>query len=129
MQTDAEGRTTRWTYDAVGRQTNRTLSLGQIENFGYDANGNRTSHTDIVGETHTFDNDVNDCLITESYADGAEKTHVYDAKGNRMASTIVDTGRAPGAIPMMPATALSKKHNPTAADSAITTMRQVTRRG
>ena len=88
--TDAEGRTTSWAYDALGRPISRTLPMDQTETYGYDANSNRISHTDFNGQTHTMSYDNLDRMVSASYADGSAHSYVYDAEGNRTQSQIND---------------------------------------
>jgi len=54
MQTDAEARTTRWTHDAGGRETSRTLPGGQRETSEYNLAGERIAHTDFNGATTRY---------------------------------------------------------------------------
>lgn len=63
-QTDAEGRTTDWSYDTLGRVLSRTLPLGQQESSQYDAVGNRSRMTDFNGQITTYSYDSRDRLIS-----------------------------------------------------------------
>lgn len=49
-QQDAEGRVTRWEFDANSRITARVLPAGQRETFSYDSEGRRTGHADFKGK-------------------------------------------------------------------------------
>jgi len=50
-QVDAENRTTRYEYDALGRRTRRELPLGMFELTRYDPVGNLTNRTDFKNKT------------------------------------------------------------------------------
>jgi len=89
-QTDAEGRTTHWTYDYQGRVLSRTLPMGQTETFSYDSAGNRLSHTDFNGETTTYQHDSNGRLVRAFYSDGSVESFSFDAVGNRLSATTVE---------------------------------------
>ena len=80
-QTDAEGRITRWEYDALGRVTARILPMGQRETFAYDAVGNVLVHVDFNGQVTTSEYDSLNRLTKKTYADGIVETWTYDAAG------------------------------------------------
>ncbi len=104
-QTDAEGRTTTWTYDLHGRVLTRTLPLLQQESFVYtdgqgcqpDAGINCAStvsprltvHTDFNGDTITSAYDVMGRVISMVYSkDG--NTEVYTYYENDQVHTVTD---------------------------------------
>jgi RHS repeat-associated protein len=82
-QTDAAGRTTRWTHDRMGRETSRTLPMGQVETTTYDAVGRRLTHTSFAGQITRHAHDAADRIVRTDYADGRVETHVYNAVGER----------------------------------------------
>ncbi|QYF93556.1 GIY-YIG nuclease family protein [Massilia sp. PAMC28688] len=53
-QLDAEGRITRWTYDASNRVTRRTLPDDRFESFAYDAAGRLVAWADFAGLTTRY---------------------------------------------------------------------------
>ncbi|WP_431685685.1 Ig-like domain-containing protein [Hahella sp. NBU794] len=83
----AEGRTTRWTYDTMGRVLTRTLPMGQMESFSYDVAGRLLSHTDFNGQATAYTYDVNDQVSRIDYADGEVETFTYNAMGARLTAT------------------------------------------
>ncbi|PWQ99704.1 RHS repeat domain-containing protein, partial [Leucothrix arctica] len=80
-QTDAEGRTTHWSYDNLGRVTSRTLPMGQFETFEYDVSGNRIAHTDFKGQRTDTEYDINNRPILQTIAGTITKSWTYDAVG------------------------------------------------
>jgi RHS repeat-associated protein len=64
-QIDAESRTTRFEYDALGRRTKRILPLNQFETYAYDVAGRMTNRTDFNGRTTTFIHDVMNRLVAK----------------------------------------------------------------
>jgi len=87
-QTDAEGRTTHWEYDALGRVTKRTLPLGQSETMTYDPVGNMLTHTDFKGQTTTYVYNNMNRRTQAIYADGRIEQWSYDANGNTLTASI-----------------------------------------
>lgn len=87
-QTDAEGRSTVWAYDDLGRVSSRTLPLGQRESFAYDAVGNRTQRVDFNGALSTVAYDSSDRPTQHSYADGTVVSTSYTPSGQ--IDTVVD---------------------------------------
>ena len=88
-QTDAEGRTTRWTYDRGGRALSRALPLGQTESSTYDAGGRRDSQTDFNGKTTRYEYDAQQWLSRIVFPDNAgTRTFTYTADGQR--DTVTD---------------------------------------
>jgi YD repeat-containing protein len=53
-QTDAEGRVTRWEYDALGRETARVLPGGEREEKRYNAAGELVEHTEFRGRVTRY---------------------------------------------------------------------------
>lgn len=62
-QTDAEGHTTRFEYDAMGRPTATILPNGDRETMAYDAFDNLVARTDFGGFTTTYRYDARDRVI------------------------------------------------------------------
>ena len=85
-QTDAEGRITRWSFDAAGRPLTRTLPDGQTEAFSYDLGGNLTRHVDFNGEATQYAYDSLGRLTLTLYPDGSSLALTYSADG-QVAST------------------------------------------
>ncbi len=82
-QTDAEGRVTRWEYDAMGRETARVLPLGQREEKGYNAAGELIESTDFNGVTTRYSYDPAGRLATIDYASDADVSTTYTDAGER----------------------------------------------
>jgi RHS repeat-associated protein len=64
-QTDALGRSTHWSYDALDRVTGRELPDATRETNGYDAVGNLVAKTTFAGERLSFQYDVMDRLASQ----------------------------------------------------------------
>ena len=90
-QTDAEGRITKWEYDAANRVTARILPGGQRETFAYDATGNLSTKTDFNGKTTSYSVDVLGRITGEVRPDGTAITTTYTASG-QLASVTVSGG-------------------------------------
>jgi YD repeat-containing protein len=71
-QTDAAGRSTRWTYDRMGREISRTLPLGQVETKTYNEAGELTSVTDFTGKTTRWTHDATGRVATIDYPNDAD---------------------------------------------------------
>jgi RHS repeat-associated protein len=77
-QTDANGHTTRWTYDTFGRVTSRTLPEGMTETFEYLDAQNIVIHTDFNGDTITTTRDAMGQVETVLYSkDGVLESYTY----------------------------------------------------
>lgn len=86
---DANGNTTNFSYDELGRlkrdKTPRPQgsdSSGNTTWYSYDANGNLVSRTDANSATINYTYDAIGRPLTKSYPDGSTTTFTYDAKGN-----------------------------------------------
>lgn len=79
--TDAQGRITKYAYDANGNITSRTDPAGKITTFVYDANWNITKTTDPLGNIRTFTYDANNNLTGTTSPLGLATTMVVDSKG------------------------------------------------
>lgn len=86
-QTDAEGRTTQWEYDAMGRETARILPGGQREEKRYNAAGELVEHTDFNGATTRYEYDAAGRLARIDYPRDADHRFAYDAVGQRTTAT------------------------------------------
>ncbi|WP_017324319.1 RHS repeat-associated core domain-containing protein [Synechococcus sp. PCC 7336] len=75
------GRTTRFGYDALDRQTRITDALGNSTLFGYDAVGNLTSQADALGNTTRFVYDELNREIATIDPLGFTTTSTYTAVG------------------------------------------------
>ena len=94
-QTDSDGKTTDYYYDAEGRCIQTTDSDGQTTTYQYDLDGNQTSMTDPDGNTTTtaYDLDGNKISQTVTNSSGAtvgSQQWSYDADGNCTSSTDAD---------------------------------------
>ncbi len=90
---DANGNTTRYFYDYLGRLTQEVAPAqpGSEDfnaiNYTYDAKGNLTSRTDANGATTTYTYDADGRLLTKNYPDGTTASFTYDAKGHILTAT------------------------------------------
>jgi RHS repeat-associated protein len=89
-QQDAEGRVTRWEYDAHHRVTARVLPAGQRETFRYDAAGRRIGYTDFNGNSTATVYDASDRPILVVRQDGGRIAFTYTETG--MPRTVTVTG-------------------------------------
>ncbi|MDA8240535.1 MAG: DUF6531 domain-containing protein [Nitrospiraceae bacterium] len=80
--TDANGNTTAYTYDTLGRLARETDPLGNTITYSYDVKGNLTSRTDANGNKISYAYDAVGRLLTKLYPDGTAESFSYDAKGN-----------------------------------------------
>ena len=86
-QTDANGHTTSFEYDSLGRETARMLPGGASESKTYDAAGNLETRVDFMGRTTTYGYDLNNRLLSRSYPDGSAASFTYSATGRRLTAT------------------------------------------
>lgn len=80
--TDANGNTTSYLYDQLGRALKENDQLGSTTAYAYDARNNPISKTDANGNTINFSYDANGRLLKKTYPDGTDETFSYDSKGN-----------------------------------------------
>ena len=91
--TDADGATTTYTYNSLGRLTaiDEPGSGSPTIHYGYDAAGDVTSVTDEVGDTVTYTYDQMGRVLTEQNpvqaAAGKEIVFTYDDDGNLLTAT------------------------------------------
>ncbi len=84
---DANGNTTSYSYDILGRLINQTDSLGNGIMYSYDPAGNLTTVNKADGATIHYAYDATGRLLTKSYPDGSTTSFTYDAKGNILTAT------------------------------------------
>ncbi|BCL38132.1 putative Ig domain-containing protein [Nostoc sp. MS1] len=80
-QTDANGHTTTYEYDALGHRLATVKPLGQRASFTYDPVGNLLSNTDFNGKTITYQYDSNNRLIKEQFSDNTNVSYTYTPTG------------------------------------------------
>jgi YD repeat-containing protein len=87
--TDANGNTTRYTYDAAGDLTSTTYADGSIERIAYDAVGDPTSLINRRGQAIGMTYNAAGQVTRETFPDRSTINYTYDARGRL--STVVDT--------------------------------------
>lgn len=115
VETNALGHTIRYTFDANGNQTSRTVTkttggvqqsltttntfdaenrmvaetdpLGATRTMVYNSAGKLASQTNALGQKTTYTYDANARLTSTSYPDGTTESTTYDAQGNEIAKT------------------------------------------
>ena len=95
--TDAEGRVTRFAYDALNRITkvidathsspDPFCGTAGVTCYDYDSAGNLTQVTDARGSVTTFEYDTQDRLIRTTDPLGRSETFAYDGNGNLISTT------------------------------------------
>ena len=80
--TDANGKTRFYAYDAIGHLTQVTDSLGNKTQAFYDARGNLIQITDAKGNVNRFTFDRNNRVVKETLPLGQVTTATFDAEGN-----------------------------------------------
>lgn len=85
--TDALGRATSFSVDALNRQVVRTDALGNKTAIAYDGDSNRVAQTDALGRVTRLSYDANDRLITSTDALGVVTQRDYNAFSNLVAET------------------------------------------
>ncbi len=80
-ETDANGKTRRYVWDALGQIVEATDALGGKTTLGYDVRGNLIEVQDAKGNTHRFEYDRNDRLVKETRPLGQHIGYEYDAAG------------------------------------------------
>jgi RHS repeat-associated protein len=86
--TDAEGKTSFFSYDALGRTSRFTNSMGQSIDLSWDVRDNLIEVKNAKGKVTRFEYDRADRLVKETLPLGQVTLYTYDAKGNR--DTITD---------------------------------------
>jgi len=85
--TDAEGRVTEFTYDAMNRLISVLDPDLKVTSYDYDSKGNLTEVTDAKNQTTTFAYDEMDRLISATNPLGLTEPFTYDANGNLISTT------------------------------------------
>jgi RHS repeat-associated protein len=83
--TDANGNTTTFEYDSLGRLIKETDPMGNSITYAYDAKGNLTAKKDGNGNIAGFEYDSLSRLLKKIYPDGSQEDLAYDASGNLIA--------------------------------------------
>ncbi|MFN0062653.1 MAG: RHS repeat domain-containing protein, partial [Myxococcaceae bacterium] len=83
LTVNANGATTRYTYDLANRLLTETNPLTRVTTYTYDAAGNRQTKLDANGRTTTYVYDENRRLLETRFFDGTQYTFAYDTRGNR----------------------------------------------
>ena len=81
--TDANGNSRSYGYNALGQLTSFTDALGKQTTALYDARGNLIQLTDANGNINRFAFDRNNRVVSETLPLGQITTYQYDAAGNR----------------------------------------------
>ena len=81
---DANGNSTSYQYDNLGRLLSETDPLGNVTNYAYDPSGNLVAKTDGNGATTRYAYDSLGRLLKKTYPDATTTTFSYDAKGRVM---------------------------------------------
>ncbi|MGV1100658.1 RHS repeat-associated core domain-containing protein [Thiovibrio sp. JS02] len=79
--TDANGHTTWFQYDSMGRLVEESNQLGAKVTYQYDAKGNLISRTDAQGRTTSYSYDAMGRLLAKVFPDQNQVLFKYDAKG------------------------------------------------
>ena len=86
-RTDANGKTTQYGYDALGRLTGVTDALNQITNYTYDEVSNRIAQTDANNHTTNYAYDQRGRRTKRTLPLGQAETYTYDPAGNLLTKT------------------------------------------
>jgi len=78
---DANGNSTSYQYDSLGRLLSETDPLGNITSYAYDPSGKLIAKTDGNGATTKYAYDSLGRLLKKTYPDASTTTYSYDAKG------------------------------------------------
>ena len=85
--TDANGHTTWFQYDSLGRLAQEIDQLGARISYQYDAKGNVVSRTDGEGRTTGYGYDALGRLVAKVYPDRNQALFQYDAKGRMISAS------------------------------------------
>jgi RHS repeat-associated protein len=85
--TDANGNSTSYHYDTLGRLLSETDALGNTTSYAYDSKGNLSARTDANGATIKYTYDGLGRLLKKTYPDTTEESYTYDAKGSILTAT------------------------------------------
>ena len=89
---DRLGRTTSYTYDALGRLTAETDPMSKTTQYGYYENGRLKTLTDARGKTTTWNRDIEGRVTSKVLADGKTTTLTYDTS-SRLISQLDAAGQ------------------------------------
>lgn len=78
---DANGNSTSYQYDNLGRLVSETDPLGNVTSYAYDPSGKLVAKTDGNGATTKYAYDSLGKLLKKTYPDATTTTFSYDAKG------------------------------------------------
>jgi RHS repeat-associated protein len=87
-ETDANGRTTRYEHDLLGRPIRKTLPGGEVMSAEFDPMGNMVRRVDYNGQVSTYAYDSNGKLTTINLPGGVVERATWTATGKR--STVTD---------------------------------------
>lgn len=85
--TNPDGKTTYFAYDAFGRTTRLTNSLGESIDLQWDVRSNLIQIKDAKGNVTRFEYDRGNRVVRETLPLGQVTSYTYDAKGNRQSIT------------------------------------------
>lgn len=86
-ETDRNGKTTYYRFDAFQQITRITDALGQVTESAYDNRGNLISLKDAKGNITRLEYDKNNRLLKQSTPLGHSSTYAYDPNGNLIQKT------------------------------------------
>ncbi|MDO8445254.1 MAG: RHS repeat-associated core domain-containing protein [Deltaproteobacteria bacterium] len=89
--TDANGNTTSYEYDKLGRLIKETDPLGNAISYSYDSKGNLLSKTDANSAVISYSYDSLGRLLKKAYPDNTTESFTYDSKGNILTATNSNT--------------------------------------
>lgn len=90
--TDANGQTTRFSYDNLGHPLSSTDALGRTSSITYDALNRPVSVTDPLGNTTALQYNGHNLPVQVSAANGAVTQYQYDSFGELLQETSPDRG-------------------------------------
>lgn len=85
-ETDREGRTTHYEYDANRNRTAVIDPEGRRTAYGYDGDGHLVSLTDPNGNLTTWERDLQGRVTAKVFADGSRTSYAYESRTSRLKS-------------------------------------------
>jgi len=85
--TDKNGKTSLYSYDAMGRLTLTTFPDGTTEGATYNAEGHRLTLVNGAGQTTSYEYDKRGHVLRTTFPDGSFTTTTYDAAGHAIQTT------------------------------------------